>query len=154
SRPTRIVPLGSAYTDEGSRGEPSTSSGRARPSGHRSTATVFEVPKSTPSAYPAPAMERVYAAQRPARRGVAPSARGAGLLDPALQLGYEGEIGHGARIGRVLSVVQLQTRHSVEDGDLPACEVVPARLDPGQPEVGEARPGPDRLPARERVGLD
>jgi len=38
-------------TAEGSSGEPSMRIGRARPSGQRATATVFDVPKSTPRAW-------------------------------------------------------------------------------------------------------
>src|SRR5437763_1147809 len=47
SRPTCSSPLGSRYAAEGSTGTPSNSNGRVRPSGHRTTATVLEVPRST-----------------------------------------------------------------------------------------------------------
>src|SRR5437763_4833045 len=49
SRPTSIRPSVFRYTADGSSGEPSNSSGRIRPSGVRSMATVFDVPKSMAS---------------------------------------------------------------------------------------------------------
>jgi hypothetical protein len=47
SLPVWSVPAGSRNTAEGITGEPSNRSGRVRPSGHTTTATVCEVPRST-----------------------------------------------------------------------------------------------------------